>query len=160
MASQFPNLIMVIVLSTMVLVLSTMHICRLQFSSPPDKIYQLFLNSISSRQDIPTLSQLYKLQTRPTLYIMKQIAGSYHTFGANLLGNSQVKEMEQTYNHHSFMITYNILDHWLQEKGKTPVTWETFITELDQIGMKDLARKIESSVSLRQIFGVLCVTVL
>ena len=94
---------------------------------------------------------------------MKQIAGSYHTFGANLLGSSQVKEMEHTYNHHSFMITYNILDHWLQEKGKTPVTWETLITELDQIGLKDLARKIESSltnVSLRQIFGVLCVTVL
>ena len=99
-----------------------------------------------SRQDIPTLSQLYKLQTRTQLYIMKQIAGSYHTLGANLLGSSQVKEMEQTYNHHSFMITYNILDHWLQEKGKTPVTWETFITELDQIGLKDLARKIESSL--------------
>ena len=77
---------------------------------------------------------------------MKQIAGSYHTLGANLLGSSQVEEMEQTYNHHSFMITYNILDHWLQEKGKTPVTWETLITELDQIGLKDLARKIESSL--------------
>ena len=76
---------------------------------------------------------------------MKQIAGSYHTLGANLLGSSQVKEMEQTYNHYSFMITYNILDHWLQEKGKTPVTWETLITELHQIGLKDLARKIESS---------------
>ena len=139
---------------------------RHQFNYGISIIYHAYLQASiiqPSRHDIPTLSQLYKLQTRTKLYIMKQIAGSYHTLGANLLGNSQVKEMEQTYNHHSFMITYNILDHWLQEKGKTPVTWETLITELDQIGLKDLARKIESSltnVSLRQIFGVLCVTVL
>ena len=62
--------------------------------------------------------------------IVAAIQNDYEHFGIQLLEDSngvRIKGIEKSNRGDSVAITVEILRQWLQGKGRTPVTWQTFV---------------------------------
>lgn len=60
---------------------------------------------------------------------------------------SKLKAIEKAMRGNQFELTNEILNLWLQGKGSLPVTWQTLIEFLQDIGLNRLAHKIKSALS-------------
>ena len=83
------------------------------------------------------------------LNIIDQIGTTYRMLGTMLLNDDTgaiTEAIKQQCNQKASDINYEILRHWLQGGGKSPVTWMTLIEVLKQVQLKELAGRIENSL--------------
>ena len=100
--------------------------------------------------DCPTLDTLRHFPVKDHFIdIVKKIATDYKLFGTQLLKDSDGNEVRIIEMKHGdpVDITVEILEQWLQGKGKMPATWQTVIKCLRDTGLNVLADIIESSLS-------------
>ena len=80
--------------------------------------------------------------------IAEKIGTNYEHFGTLLLNDidgSKINKIEKLKHGDPVGITAEILEQWLQGKGRLPVTWQTLIKCLRDTKMTVLADYIESS---------------
>ena len=101
--------------------------------------------------DRPTLPQLSYFKTRSgSINIMEQIGTSYRTLGPHLLKDANgavTQSIRDQYPHHdAATINYEILQRWIQGKGRQPVQWSTLIDVLKKIELSPLAKEIADNL--------------
>ena len=76
-----------------------------------------------------------------------EMVGAYYcSFGIQLLQDrtgAMVSAIEKELGKNALDINHKILSLWLQGKGRQPVTWDTLIAVLQDIGLKCLAEDIK-----------------
>ena len=85
--------------------------------------------------------------------IAEEIATDYKHFGTLLLnddGGSKVSIIEMKHGD-PVDITVEILEQWLQGKGRMPVTWKTLVKCLQESKLHVLANSIQSSLSKHSV---------
>ena len=78
--------------------------------------------------------------------IAEKISTKYHDFGLLLLDDhdgTRVRNMELKYNQDAERINKEILQEWTTGRGKKPVSWQTLMEVLCDIGLRTLASEIE-----------------
>ena len=79
--------------------------------------------------------------------IAEMVGVHYCSFGIQLLQDRTgdvVSAMEKELGKNALDINHKILRLWLQGKGRQPVTWDTLIAVLQDIGLNCLAKDIET----------------
>ena len=79
--------------------------------------------------------------------IPEKISTKYHDFGLLLLDDSngtRVQIIEHKYREDAERINKEIIREWATGRGKKPVTWETLMEVLHDIGLSMLASEIEA----------------
>ena len=74
----------------------------------------------------------------------------YKTFGILLLNDltgAKIAAIAQRCLNGGEQINIEILQEWLQGKGKKPVSWQTLVDVLKDTGLSELAMDIETSLS-------------
>ena len=78
--------------------------------------------------------------------IPQEIGHNYHMFGALLLVDNtmtHIQELEHLCQKNGEQISIHILNEWLEGKGKKPTTWATLVKVIKDIGMGEVAKKLE-----------------
>ena len=81
-----------------------------------------------------------------TINIPREIGSNYSQFGILLLNDpngTRVSNIEDKHRGDAVQINTEILREWATGRGKQPVTWETLIEVLRNIGFGTLASEIE-----------------
>ena len=98
----------------------------------------------------PTLPELQRFPVKDKFKdIVAEIQNDYEQFGIRLLEDSngvRIKGIEKSNHGDTVAITVEILRQWLQGKGRTPVTWRTFVECLRESGLNVLANDIEAEL--------------
>lgn len=98
----------------------------------------------------PTLPQLISFKTRSgNINVLEQIGADYRKLGVLLLDDDTgavTQAIFRQYQHDATDINIEILQRWIQGKGKLPVDWATLIRALKEIGLSELARKMEQTL--------------
>ena len=79
---------------------------------------------------------------------MEEIANDYENIAIHLLDDSngnKVKSIEKEKRGEPAAITVEIVRHWLQGKGRRPVTWRTFMECLQESGLSCQADYVEAA---------------
>ena len=96
--------------------------------------------------DRPTLPQLINFETQSgSIKISERIGTSYGKLGPLLLRDddgSFTQSIRDQYHHDATKINYEILQRWIQGKGRQPVQWSTLIDVLKKIELSPLAKEI------------------
>ena len=77
--------------------------------------------------------------------IPQEISTTFYQFGILLLEDetgARVKSIEYRYRGNSEQISAEILEQWINGKGKQPVTWGTLVKVLRDVELTTLARDI------------------
>ena len=85
-----------------------------------------------------------------SLDVAEKIGTDYKHFGTLLLNDSdgsKVNNIDMSKRGNPVLITVEILEQWLQGRGRMPVTWQTLIECLRDMNMIVLANKIETTLS-------------
>ena len=100
--------------------------------------------------DRPTLPQLINFETQSgSIKITERIGISYGKLGPLLLRDDDgavTQAIRDQYHHDAAKINYEILQRWIQGKGRQPVQWSTLIDVLKKIELSVLAKKIEDNL--------------
>ena len=95
---------------------------------------------------MPTLLDLISFRgLERRLNIPQEIGVYYMTFGTVLLEDRNGMRIQSIENKHlkdAERINIEVLQQWVREMGKQPVTWDTLIGVLRDIGLTTLARDI------------------
>lgn len=86
-----------------------------------------------------------------TFNIPKRISTSYKQFGIVLLEDDEgtlVNGIAHKHFNNPEEINIEILTQWLSGKGRKPVTWQTIINTLEEIGLKTMAKDIAIGLGL------------
>lgn len=67
-------------------------------------------------------------------------------FGPLLLSDDTGAITDAQFHRNAFDINSEVLKRWLRGNDLSPVTWETLVGVLKRIDLKELARKIETSL--------------
>lgn len=98
----------------------------------------------------PTLPQLLLFKTRSSSFnVLEQIGIHYRKLGILLLDDDTgavTQAIVKQYHYDATDINIEILQRWIQGKGKLPVDWATLIKVLKDIGLPELARKMEQTL--------------
>ena len=109
----------------------------------------LSLHTTCTPGTTPTLPELLKFTCtdKRVVNIPVEIATKYVQFGTFLLDDetgSRVKIMAHKHLNDAERINVEILQEWLTERGKQPVTWTTLVEVLRDIELSTLAGEIEA----------------
>ena len=110
----------------------------------------LDVSSCKFADNHPTLDVLRHFPVKNSLIdVAKKIATDYKLFGTQLLKDSDGSKVRIIEMKHGdpVDITVEILEQWLQGRGRMPVTWQTLVKCLRDTDLHVLANKIESSLS-------------
>ena len=114
-------------------------------SSPSGYVF-----SCKSADDHPALDVLRRFPVKDSFIdIAEKIATDCQRFGTQLLKDSdgsKVRIIEKKH-HDPVDITVEILEQWLQGRGRMPITWQTLIKCLRDTDLNVLADNMESSLS-------------
>ena len=98
----------------------------------------------------PKLYQLTHFPTGSTsVNIIEQISTKCYEFGISLLQDdtgAKIRTIAARCMRDPYMINFEILSMWLQGEGKQPVTWATLASELDRIGLTELAKDVKNPI--------------
>ena len=113
------------------------------------KLWMLLLSPIANTGTKPTLPELLKFKCTDgrVVNISVEIATKYVSFCTFLLVDttgSRAKILAHKHLNDAERINTEILQEWLTEKGKQPVTWTTLIEVLRDIELTALASEIEA----------------
>ena len=67
---------------------------------------------------------------------------------------TRITAIAQKHTNNAEQINIEVLQEWLQGKGKKPVTWNTLIEILKDTGLSELAKDISATCNLSQIYTV------
>ena len=82
--------------------------------------------------------------------LAERIGTHYLEFGILLLDDdtgTQMRAIERECHNRAEEINLKILQRWLEGKGRQPVTWDTLVHVLKDIGLRALVRHIEEHFS-------------
>ena len=97
----------------------------------------------------PTLPELIRFKTRSgTINILEKIGTHYNQLGILLLEDTTgaITKAIINHSHDATNINLQILEQWIQGKGKKPLEWSTLIEVLNDIGLSELANEIEHTL--------------
>ena len=101
------------------------------------------------KHNTPTLKHLIAFPLRSSnesLNIIKKIAMEVDDLGIFLLSYEITDTIKTRFNNNLVKATKEVLHQWIQGKGETPVTWNTFIQVLRKIDLSVVADEIEDSL--------------
>ena len=105
---------------------------------------------LAATEDRPTLLQLTYFKTSSgNMNVTERIGISYGKLGPLLLRDndgSVTQSIRDQYHHDAAKINQEILQRWIQGKGRQPVQWSTLIDVLKKIELSPLAKEIEGSL--------------
>ena len=81
--------------------------------------------------------------------ILKQIGAHYWELGILLLDDDTGADTQAIIEHHhedATKINIQIFQKWIQGRGKLPVEWSTLVEVLKDIGLSELAIKMEQTL--------------
>lgn len=116
------------------------------------KSYFLFPASFTaSTSDKPTMPDLLNFETRSgsSINIVEEIGSNFSKLGPLLLcdnDNSVTSAIQIQHQQIADAINQEIMTRWLWGKGKKPVAWSTLICVLRDIGLSELAQRIEENL--------------
>lgn len=101
--------------------------------------------------ECPSLPELlyFPTHTGDTINIVKVIGSEYDLFGIVLLNDADgsiVEMISDDCHHRPEKIAMEILKRWIRGGGKQPKTWGTLIDTFCNIGMTELASRIDMSL--------------
>ena len=114
-------------------------------SSPSGYVF-----SCKSADDHPALDVLRHFPVKDSFIdIAEKIATDYKLFGTQLLKDSDGSKVRIIEMKHQdpVDITVEILEQWLQGRGRMPITWQTLFKCLRDTELNVLADKMERSLS-------------
>ena len=100
----------------------------------------------------PTLMELtcFPLPNEPhPVDLTERIGTLYRKFGIQILedkGGECMSAIENECMRNAEDINFQVLKLWLRGKGREPVTWDTLVSVLQDIGLQKLARDIKSTL--------------
>lgn len=97
----------------------------------------------------PTLPELICFKTRSgSINILEKIGTQYKQLGILLLEDTTgaITKAIIKHSHDATEINLQILEQWIQGKGKKPLKWSTLIEVLNDIGLSKLANEIEHTL--------------
>ena len=109
-----------------------------------------YLSFCKSADDHPTLDVLRHFPMKESFVdIPEKIATDYKRFGTQLLKDSDGSKVRIIEMKHQdpVDITVEILQQWLQGRGRMPIMWQTFVQCLRDTDLNVLANDMESSLS-------------
>jgi len=96
--------------------------------------------------DRPTLPELIRFRgRRGRINIPQQISTNYFNFGILLLEDkdgARIRSVIHKCRENSEQINIKVLEEWIAGRGKYPVSWDTLIEVLQDIGLGALASDI------------------
>ena len=96
--------------------------------------------------DRPTMMELITFRGRERrINIPQEISTKCHQFAVLLLEDStgaKIRSMEQKHSNSPEEINVNILEQWIEGKGRKPVTWRTLVEVLHDVQLISLADDI------------------
>ena len=102
---------------------------------------------LPSTEDRPTLPELIDFKTSTgSINIIMCIGTHYDVLGTLLLQDNDgtvTQAIRDQYQRDAEKINREILQRWIQGKGRQPVQWSTLIVVLKKIELSELAKKIE-----------------
>ena len=102
---------------------------------------------LSFLDDKPSLLTLTKFPGKTNKFnVMERIGSNYDTLGMFLLQDddgAKVSALKHELQRNTFQICKNILELWLQGRGKRPVTYATLVDCLRDVKLNTLADDIE-----------------
>ena len=109
----------------------------------------LFLNaSIDDQADRPTLIECIRFRGRERrINIPQEIGVKYYQFGVLLLEDdtgARINALTHKHMNDAEQINMEVLQQWINDKGKQPVTWKTLTEVLRDIELNTLAGEIEA----------------
>ena len=111
---------------------------------------QYLILCFQSTDESPTLLELQRFPVKGRFEdIVAEIQNDYKHFGIQLLEDSKgvkIKGIETSKLGDPVRITVEILSRWLLGKGRTPVTWRTFVECLRESGLNVPANYIEATL--------------
>ena len=81
--------------------------------------------------------------------LTKEVGTNYRQFGILLLEDqtgAHISALERELMKNAQDINYRVFQEWLHGKGRRPVSWETLISVLEDIGLNQLAKSIRDTV--------------
>ena len=104
----------------------------------------------------PTLPTLLKFPCKGGFIdLISEIGAKYKKFGILLLKDhtgARITAIAQKHTNDAEQINIEVLQEWLQGKGKKPVTWHTLIEVLKDTGLSELAKDISATCNLSRIY--------
>ena len=80
--------------------------------------------------------------------LTKEVGTKYLEFGILLLEDqtgAHISSLEKELMKNAQDINYRVFQEWLQGKGRQPVSWETLVSVLEDIGLNQLAESIRDT---------------
>ena len=108
------------------------------------------VSSCKSADGHPSLYVLRRFPAKDSFIdIAERIATDYKRFGTHLLKDSDGSKVRIIEMKHQdpVDITVEILEQWLQGRGRMPITWQTLVQCLRDTELNVLADNIESTLS-------------
>ena len=103
-----------------------------------------------SMEDRPTLPHLLDFRTKSgSINVIQQVGTHYTDLGVLLLQDDSgeiTQAFKKQYHHDAYDINREILQQWIQGKGKMPVQWSTLIEVLKKIRHSVLAYTLEENL--------------
>ena len=97
-----------------------------------------------------TLPQLICFKTRSgSISVLDHIGTNYWKLGILLLDDATGADTQAIIEHHhedAIKINLQIFRKWIEGKGKLPVEWSTLVEVLKDIGLSELAIKMEQTL--------------
>ena len=104
-------------------------------------------DSLDDQANRPTLIECIRFRGKERrINIPKEIGSKYREFGLFLLedyNGAKIRALAHKYMNDANKINLEILEQWINGKGKHPVTWKTLIEVLRDIKISTLAEEIE-----------------
>ena len=110
--------------------------------------YYLVLSLFLGLNGKPTMPQLLNFKDGASVInIPSRISTKYPNFGIQLLLDyKSVQSLERQYSRDCEQINIQILQGWLDGKGKEPKTWATLVEVLNDIELGELSSQIKRSI--------------
>ena len=90
----------------------------------------------------------FKLKNGVTINILDKIGDDFDDFGKKLLNDALMKMIKYEFGGHQDPMI--IVDMWMAGRGRRPVSWETLVTVLYDIGYVDFAKDIHEGAPYQQ----------
>ena len=96
--------------------------------------------------DRPTVAECVQFPGREEsiVSIPHEIGTKYYEFGLFLLDNDRISAIAYKHKNDAEQINCEVLQQWIADKGKHPVTWKTLCEVLRDIELYTLAGEIEA----------------
>ena len=100
----------------------------------------------ASASSTPTMMEIIHFPLKDSkVNLAQEIGTKYFEFGTFLLEDAtgtRISALEEELRHNAQNINRQIFREWLSGGGKKPVSWETLIAVLEDIGLSELAKSI------------------